>query len=505
MKKLAALLAIIASVMQFSCNGNAIGDAQNFTPNKAPVITGYTIKNSVTGNNIDARNVILGMTVKVVVAASDPENQELTYTCSSSNGAISGQKTTATGCEFIFVVTSVAAGNSVTLNVSIKDTKNASTSEIIDIGSGKSGPVLTINTPSSGSIMATGSSAFSFSSTSDGWYQVLESGTNIDDPASVMTTSTKYTAGKNQTITVAGPSYTGTIDANSVKVSAGDGSKKIWVLFRDNNNYYTTGSSSVIIDGTAPSITTTPVSGAANISTHPVMALKFSEDIDQTTLPSALSIPGGSVTYQNYDSVTFTAMYNVSGLSQNMTYTATVNAKDLVGNVTAKSFSFTTTSSALVVTYFPNGADGGSAPASQGSPANSSVTVSGQGSLTRTGYTFAGWALNSAGTGTVYAASSSLSTGTVDINLYAKWTINQYQVTYDGNTSTGGTPPALQTANYNSTVIVANQNTLVKTLYVPAESFTVNYIFSGWKDSDGVSRVAGSSFTLTKNITLYAQ
>jgi uncharacterized repeat protein (TIGR02543 family) len=507
LKKLSLVMVLVLSSIFLSACGNSIKNAQDFVPNKAPVITGYTLKDAVSGKDIDSSNIVIGMRIKCVISAYDPEKQELTYSFTSDFGSTLDQTVTAAGCEVVFIVLSVTAGSPVLLNVNVKDVKKAVTSTTLDVGGGKNGPVLTINTPLSSLIASTGSTTFTFNTSSDGWYQVIESSDNITNVSNAMTTLTRYTAGDNKTITIAGSLYAGTIDVNTVKVSASDGTKRVWILFKDNNNFYSSGDTSVVMDGTHPTVETTPANGATFIPTSPVISLKFSENVDQGTLASALSLTGGSVAFQSYDSVTYTASYNVTGLNISTMYTATVlNAKDIAGNeVTNKTFSFTTKSSGFVVICSPNGADSGTPPSNAEYANGSTVTVQNQGTLAKTGYTFAGWNTLANGSGTSYAAGATFSMPTNDVTLYAKWTINQYHVTYDGNSSTGGTVPSPVTTNYNDTVTVANQGSLVKTFFVSGESFFVTYLFTGWKDDLGVDRAVGSTFVLTRETTLYAQ
>ncbi len=59
----------------------------------------------------------------------------------------------------------------------------------------------------------------------------------------------------------------------------------------------------------------------------------------------------------------------------------------------------------------------------------------------KTGYTFAGWNTQANGLGTAYSPGDTFTMGAANITLYAQWTANQYSVTYDGNTNTGGTAP----------------------------------------------------------------
>ena len=88
----------------------------------------------------------------------------------------------------------------------------------------------------------------------------------------------------------------------------------------------------------------------------------------------------------------------------------------------------------LAVTYDGNGADSGTAPTdSQKYEPNANVTVLGNtGNLKKTGYTFNGWNTKADGTGTSYAAGGTFAI-TADTTLYAQWTINQYTITFDAD------------------------------------------------------------------------
>ncbi|MBO9608128.1 MAG: InlB B-repeat-containing protein, partial [Paenibacillaceae bacterium] len=83
--------------------------------------------------------------------------------------------------------------------------------------------------------------------------------------------------------------------------------------------------------------------------------------------------------------------------------------------------------SGLGVVYNGNGNNSGSVPTDltfrlNGDPA---TVLGNTGNLEKTGFTFAGWNTKADGTGTDYAAAASLTIGSDDTILYAKWTANQ--------------------------------------------------------------------------------
>ncbi len=130
------------------------------------------------------------------------------------------------------------------------------------------------------------------------------------------------------------------------------------------------------------------------------------------------------------------------------------------------------------------------------------VTVSFSPLPTRTGYTFEGWATSESATSAEYSSSgvTTFTKGAEDVTLYAVWTLlPTYAVSYNANGGTGGTAPTDSTAyafNASATVL-DNTGSLVKT----------GYTFSGWSTtstSTEASYIAGSTITMTDNVTLFA-
>jgi uncharacterized repeat protein (TIGR02543 family) len=102
------------------------------------------------------------------------------------------------------------------------------------------------------------------------------------------------------------------------------------------------------------------------------------------------------------------------------------------------------TANTYTITYNANGGSG-SAQRSSANVASDNFTTGGSpvvlpdaGTLTRTGYTFGGWNTSAAGTGTDYAATNTYTTVS-NVIFYAKWNPITYTITYNGNSSDGGT------------------------------------------------------------------
>jgi uncharacterized protein (TIGR02145 family)/uncharacterized repeat protein (TIGR02543 family) len=156
------------------------------------------------------------------------------------------------------------------------------------------------------------------------------------------------------------------------------------------------------------------------------------------------------------------------------------------------------------MTYNGNGNTTGTVPSDANFyELNAAVTIMpNTGNLTKSGYTFAGWNTAADGSGTLYAAGATLTMGTANVTLYARWTQNPtYTVTYSGNGNATGTVPTDTNAyEQNTTVTVkANAGNLAKT----------GFTFAGWNtaaDGSGTSYAAGATFTMgTANVTLYAK
>ncbi len=186
-----------------------------------------------------------------------------------------------------------------------------------------------------------------------------------------------------------------------------------------------------------------------------------------------------------------------------------------------------------IVTYEATDSDGstpssGSTPNDASSPyaSGASVTVlgnTGSSPLALNGYAFEGWCTTDNGgnptacTGTSYQAGATF-TISADTNLYAQWAVpvTTYTLTYtttnsDGTPTTGGAAPTFYQSPYPS-------GATVTVLGNPGNLTLTGYNFYGWCTTDtdalapaadptacnGNSYVAGATFTISGNVTLYA-
>ncbi|MDZ4195784.1 MAG: InlB B-repeat-containing protein, partial [Candidatus Izemoplasmatales bacterium] len=107
-------------------------------------------------------------------------------------------------------------------------------------------------------------------------------------------------------------------------------------------------------------------------------------------------------------------------------------------------------------------------------------------SPTRTGYTFGGWYANSELT--TVSVFSSIPAG--NITVYAKWSINQYTITFDSNS---GSIVSAITQNYNTDVST------------PQNPIKTGYTFGGWYANSELTTAYVFNTMPSENITVYAK
>jgi len=122
----------------------------------------------------------------------------------------------------------------------------------------------------------------------------------------------------------------------------------------------------------------------------------------------------------------------------------------------------------------------------------------------KTGWTFTGWSTTSDGD-VVYADEESYTMGSENVTLFAKWTINTYTVTYNGNGNTvGSVPEDPSYYGYGITVtVLGNTGNLTR-----MNDGGISYRFTGWNTSStgNEDTNVGATFIMgSENEILYAQ
>ena len=142
------------------------------------------------------------------------------------------------------------------------------------------------------------------------------------------------------------------------------------------------------------------------------------------------------------------------------------------------------------VTYLPGGGTG-AVPVQGNLTYHQDLDIAGPQSLTRTGYTFAGW---NDGT-TTYQEGDTVLMGAGDVTLTAQWTINSYSVVYRDGSGGRGNPPTQANVNYGGSFTVAGQGGVTRT----------GYTFAGWSDGTSTYYPNDTYAIGVSNVTLTAQ
>lgn len=146
------------------------------------------------------------------------------------------------------------------------------------------------------------------------------------------------------------------------------------------------------------------------------------------------------------------------------------------------------------VSYNANTGSGTVPTASDFAPP-ATVTVSSQGSLTKSGHVFTGWNTQAGGGGMAYAVGATYSAA-ANATLYAQWAVGK-TLTYDANGGLGTPPTAASVATGGSLTVLGNTTSMSKS----------GSSFGGWNtlaDGSGTAYAAGASITMGADQTLYA-
>lgn len=145
----------------------------------------------------------------------------------------------------------------------------------------------------------------------------------------------------------------------------------------------------------------------------------------------------------------------------------------------------------------PNGGTGGATDSNLALGTRYTIKSNGEVNVIRPGYTFTGWNTEPDGSGISYAAGSTIDIKG-DVTLYAQWDPITFDVSYEANGGTG---------EYNDPDIPANSQYIIKTQDQTGITNAGKTITS-WNTEaagTGTSYAPGSSTTLDKDLTLYAQ
>ena len=185
-------------------------------------------------------------------------------------------------------------------------------------------------------------------------------------------------------------------------------------------------------------------------------------------------------------------------LFANEGYTGTVST-DIEGKGVCEEFNFGWFSrkfyitKSYSITYYDQGGNDFSGVHEEGYPTTFVIESNVQlRSASKTGYDFDGWYDNSDCTGDPLTGWY-LYTYINNVNLYAKWEINKYTVTFNEN-GHGTAPESIENAEYNTKIVK------------PLDPSEDKFEFNGWyKEETCTSKWDFDNDVVTDNITLYAK
>jgi hypothetical protein len=165
--KLIPTLLLSFLMLNLTSCGDIIEQLMNYQPNKPPVIGG------VTSSLVEGTPLVPDMKIDLTIDAHDPEDETVTYSFQSDDGAIKNLTTTPTGCTLEFFTDgSIEPGAAVILKITATDPRKAKSSVEYNVGLGKMGPTVTVDGNFPEMIEMDESITGTLSADSDGYYQI---------------------------------------------------------------------------------------------------------------------------------------------------------------------------------------------------------------------------------------------------------------------------------------------------------------------------------------------
>lgn len=152
--------------------------------------------------------------------------------------------------------------------------------------------------------------------------------------------------------------------------------------------------------------------------------------------------------------------------------------------------------------YYGNGHTGGSVPADTSRYTKGvKVPILDGDRLVKNGATFSGWNISPDGDGENHAIDDTITIGTADVSLFARWTEEPtYTVSYDGNANTGGEVPIDVNRYLEGAAVTVRANS--------GDLTRKGWTFTGWStdpDGGGTRYEPGVTFAMGDDtVTLYA-
>jgi uncharacterized repeat protein (TIGR02543 family) len=248
---------------------------------------------------------------------------------------------------------------------------------------------------------------------------------------------------------------------------------------------FTMGSADVILYAkwtTNPTYTVTYDGNGSTSGTVPIDTTNYETGESVTVLDNTGNLAKTGYSYTGWNT-------NADGTGETYSFGEEFN----MGSANVTLYARWSANPTYTVTYNGNGQTAGDPPVDRTYYEHGqTVTLLGNtGNLEKTGYLFGNWNTLADGSGTTYAKGQTFSMGSANVNLYAKWIINNFTVSFN---SQGGSAVNPQTINYGNKVTK------------PTDPLKLGATFAGWfKESDCTTPWLFESDIVTGETTLYAK
>ena len=163
-----------------SCTNSPLEMAQDFIANRPPEINRFYTTTDI------SKGLVPNMTMHLVIEAKDPDAQSLEYSFDTESGigSFAYKKKTDEGCTIdYYLPDAIPTGLEFTVTVSISDPKKGKAVQTLNLGSGKTGPVVSIQIKNESGfyvekegnkyVKTDYTALLELTSDSDGFYQVI--------------------------------------------------------------------------------------------------------------------------------------------------------------------------------------------------------------------------------------------------------------------------------------------------------------------------------------------
>ena len=231
-----AVWAFFSLFLITSCGGEVIYEAQQFVPNKNPLLVNFTAVPA--SSDTDINSLVKDVIFDITVEGYDPEGEDLEFDLTSDYGTFGGKKIKGNVCKITFVTNDkVKSEIPVAINLVKTDIIGGKYTGVHDVGKGKKKALLEIH-PDDSDIDCDndGTASIRIKADCKGYYQVicdndaLDRTLKMNDADRIFPYDSTGGVFDYVTITVAGLNSSADAD---VKLKRNNAPNKVWIIFSD--------------------------------------------------------------------------------------------------------------------------------------------------------------------------------------------------------------------------------------------------------------------------------